>query len=219
MAGGPQSAMTGDDGPDELRGGAYLHRSHNASTFESLGRGLPMWDVTEQLHLRRDLMLMAVDVDEIATDTQCSAPAEHRDSETKLSKEIEALWSAHQNGKATAKRTRAELKSLRRDLGERLHIMKTLLARTGRGGQWTSYLREHKISRTSADRWALEHEERLNPGSTNRTDVAISEPTEADVTKFFNRLLPQLRTVLTTQQAVLTLSVHWWWICPACTAT
>ena len=147
-------------------------------------------------------MLMAVDVDEIATETQCLAPAEDRESEAKLSTEIAKLWSAHQDGKASAKRTRDELKELRRSLGERLHAMKALLARTGRGGQWMSYLRVHKISRTTADRWTHEHEESLNPGSTKRTDGAISEPTEADVTKFFKHLLPQFRKVLTTQQAV-----------------
>jgi len=147
-------------------------------------------------------MLMTIDENEITSDAQCFAPAEDRESESKLSIEITTLWSAHQDGKATAKRTRADLQKLRRDLGERLHNMKTLLARTGRGGQWTSYLRVHKISRTTADRWAREHEERLNAGSTKRTDGAISEPTEADVMKFFNRILPQLRKVLTTQQAV-----------------
>ncbi len=147
-------------------------------------------------------MLATVDAEEITTDTQCLAPAEDRESEKRLSGEITTLWSAHQDGKASAKRTRAELKTLRRDLGERLHTMKNLLARAGRGGQWTSYLRVHKISRTSADRWSREHEESLNPGPTKRTDGAISEPTEADVTKFFERLLPRLRKVLTTQQAV-----------------
>ena len=122
-------------------------------------------------------MLATVDTEEITTETQCLAPAVDQASEAKLSGEITALWSAHQDGKATAKRTKEDLKAIRRDLGERLHAMKTLLARTGRGGQWTSYLREHKISRTTADRWSREHEESRNPGSTKRTDGAISEPT------------------------------------------
>ena len=78
-------------------------------------------------------MLVAFDAVEGSTDAQCSAPAEERESEVSLSKEIVALWSTHQDGKASAKRTREDLKAIRSDLGERLHAMKALLARTGRG--------------------------------------------------------------------------------------
>ena len=63
-------------------------------------------------------MLMTVDAEEIANETQRFAPAEDPESEERLSSEITMLWSAHQDGKATAKRTRAELQKLRRDLGE-----------------------------------------------------------------------------------------------------
>ena len=147
-------------------------------------------------------MVVEVDPVEVLGHSQCSAPAGEQESEVSLSKEITALWSAHQDGKASAKRTKEDLKAIRRDLGERLHAMKTLLARTGRGGQWTSYLREHKISRTTADRWSREHEESRNPGSTKRTDGAITDPTADDVKKFFQRLLPRLRSTLTTYDAV-----------------
>ena len=147
-------------------------------------------------------MLATVDVDEIEKETQCLAPVVDRESEERLSTEITALWTAHQDGKATAKRTRAELKELRRNLGERLHTIKALLARTGRGGQWTSYLKAHRIGRTSADRWVQDHEERLNPGSTNSPTGAIPARTQDDVAKLFNRLLPQLRSTLATADAV-----------------
>jgi hypothetical protein len=92
-------------------------------------------------------MLETVDADEIASDTQCSAPAEHGEVEATLSSEITVLWSAHQDGKAVAKRTRAELKAIRHSLGERLHAMKALLARSGRSGQWSAFLRESRIPR------------------------------------------------------------------------
>jgi hypothetical protein len=153
-------------------------------------------------------MLVAFDAVEGSTDAQCSAPAEERESEVSLSKEIVALWSTHQDGKASAKRTREDLKAIRSDLGERLHAMKALLARTGRGGQWASYLRQHRIPRTTADRCVRDHEENLNPGSKKGTSGAISEPTEADVTKFFERLLPRLRSALATQQAVFDFVCH-----------
>ena len=147
-------------------------------------------------------MLTTVDAVEATTDHGSSEPAEDRESEAKLTSEITALWSAHQDGKATAKRTRAELKELRRNLGERLRTMKNLLARTGRGGQWMGYLREQKIPRTTADRYISDHEKSLNPEPENRITGAISAPTEEDVKQFFHRLLPRLQSVLTSYDAV-----------------
>ena len=144
-------------------------------------------------------MLATIDTKEIASDTQCFAPAEDRESEAKLSREIIALWTAHQDGKATAKRTRAELKELRRNLGERLRTMKVLLARTGRGGQWGSYLREHRLPRATADRYVRQHEATLNPEPKNLLTEQI--PTEDYVKQFFQRLLPRLRSTLTTYDA------------------
>jgi len=146
-------------------------------------------------------MSMAIEAAEIADESQRSVPAEDRESEERLSSEITALWSAQKENQAVVKRTRAELKGLRRNLGERLYTMKKLLARTGRGGQWASYLKAHRIPRTSADRWAGEHEERLNPAPTNGPIGAITEPTEADVKQFFQRLLPRLQSTLTTCDA------------------
>ena len=61
-----------------------------------------------------------------------------------------------------------------------------------------SYLRVHKISRTTADRYVHEHEENLNPVPTNRPTGAITEPSEADVKQFFQHILPRLRSTLTT---------------------
>ena len=124
------------------------------------------------------------------------------EAEANLRAEISMLWSAHKAGKVAAKRTKEELKALRRNLGERLYAMKALLAHAGRGGHWASYLREHRLPRATADRYVRAHEATLNPKSTNRASEAISEPTEAEVKKFFHRLLPRLDGVITTQQAV-----------------
>jgi hypothetical protein len=59
----------------------------------------------------------------------------------RLQSEIKSLWSAHQVGKATVKHTKEELKTQRLDLGRKLYEMKSILARTGRGGGWAAYLR------------------------------------------------------------------------------
>jgi hypothetical protein len=123
------------------------------------------------------------------------------ETEAKLTAEIHSLWSAHMDGKDTLRRTRGELKALRCELGQRLYGMKSILSRTGRSGGWAGYLRSHKMSRATADRYVREHETTLAPPPNRLTD-AISEPTEDEVRQFAQKLLPRLRRSLTTQDAV-----------------
>jgi len=118
--------------------------------------------------------------------------------EAKLSAEIQSLWTAHIQSKATVQRTKEELEAIRRDLGKRLFEMKTVLVRTGRGGGWASYLRSASLPRASADRYVRQHEATLNPSQTKRLSESISEPTADDVRRLVTGLLPRLRRVLTT---------------------
>lgn len=124
------------------------------------------------------------------------------ETEVKLTGEIKELWSAHQQNKSHMRLTKAELQGIRFVLGEKLYAVKTLLVQCGRGGRWASYLREHNIPRTSADRFVHDQEATLNPKSPNRSTGAFSEPTEAEVVKFVYRLIPRLCRMLTTQQAL-----------------
>lgn len=57
-----------------------------------------------------------------------TSPAEPVEDEQQLALEICDLWTAHQNGQATVKRTKAEVKSVREQLSESLCRMKQLLA-------------------------------------------------------------------------------------------
>lgn len=123
------------------------------------------------------------------------------EAESKLSDEIQSLWSAHRDGRATARRTREELKVLRDHLGERLSEMKGLLARTGRSGGWASYLRSHRLPRATAERYVRLHEASLHP-ELNRPTGTISNPSEKDVHRLVQSLLPRLGRVLTTPQSV-----------------
>jgi hypothetical protein len=123
------------------------------------------------------------------------------ETEAKLTAEIHSLWSAHMDGKDTLRRTRGELKALRCELGQRLYGMKSILSRTGRSGGWAGYLRSHKMSRATADRYVREHETTLAPPPNRLTD-AISEPTEDEVRQFAQRLIPRLRRLLTSQDAI-----------------
>jgi hypothetical protein len=113
--------------------------------------------------------------------------------EGKLTSEIRALWSAHRIGKATVKRTKEELKTLRLDLGGKLYEMKVLLARCGRGGGWAAYLRSQDLPRATAERYIKQ----LNPKQIDSSET-FSEPDEEDVRRLARRILPKLRKALKT---------------------
>jgi hypothetical protein len=117
--------------------------------------------------------------------------------ENKLHSEILSLWVTHQVGKAVARKSNEELRTLRLDLGKKLYEMKSILARNGRGGGWTPYLRANGFARATADRLAHMHETSLEP-ETKCLAEAIPETTAEDVRRLVRSLLPRLRKVLTT---------------------
>jgi hypothetical protein len=139
-------------------------------------------------------------------DQQVEVPADvplptDAEIESKIDGEIATLWTAHQTGKATSKRTKLELEAIRRDLGERLWSMKSLLACTGRLGGWSAYLRTHSLPRATADRYVNQHQESMMPAA-NRLSEAIPEPAMEDVKKLVQRILPRLRPILTTEELI-----------------
>ena len=83
------------------------------------------------------------------------------ETEQQLAATISELWSVHAQAKSIVKRTKADLKAVRDNLAEKLYAMKRLLARPGRAGQWSSFLTQGGISRTSADRLVAAHEKSL----------------------------------------------------------
>lgn len=124
------------------------------------------------------------------------------DSETRLTEEIRLLWAAHQESRTASKQSKDQLKAVRDQLAEKLHAMKSLLVRTGRGSGWAAYLRSQKLARATADRYVLRHEATLNPPLEKRLTEAVSEPTEDDIRRLVRSLLPRLRRVLTTREWV-----------------
>ena len=104
-------------------------------------------------------------------------------TEQQLTDAITELWSVHVQAQSIVKKTKADLKAVRTNLAAHLHAMKQLLARPGRAGQWSSFLTQHNISRTSADRLVLSHEKSINPdvNSTNgaTTDDEIAKLAES----------------------------------------
>jgi hypothetical protein len=95
-------------------------------------------------------------------------------SEQELTNAITELWSIHVQAQTIVRKKKDELKLVRTNLAERLYTMKALLAKPGRGGQWSSFLIQHGISRTSADRLVTFHEKSINPDG-NSTSGAITD--------------------------------------------
>jgi hypothetical protein len=123
------------------------------------------------------------------------------ESTNELEEAITGLWSAHTNAKRTARATNEELRVIRATLGAQLCRLKELLAKPGRGGQWSSFLEERQIPRATADRLVARHLRSLNP-DVNCITESNREPTDDEVQKLFFAVWPKLRRTLTTQQSV-----------------
>ena len=121
--------------------------------------------------------------------------------EIALTDQIVQLWQIHRDYQTTIKHQTQDLHALRTELGKCLAEMKEVLAKPGRSGQWSSWLKERKIPRATADRLVTNYERSLNPDG-NRLIESISEPTEAEIQKLFAKMFPKLRRVLRTPQSV-----------------
>jgi hypothetical protein len=117
-------------------------------------------------------------------------------------REIIDLWTAHNKQNAMLKKSSKELKKTRTSLGRYLFELKSLLAKTGRSGRWTSFLQEAGIPRATADRYVESHKLSLNPENGKRLTEAISVTTEEEIKALAVKLAPRLLRVLTTPESV-----------------
>jgi hypothetical protein len=101
-------------------------------------------------------------------------------AEGRIAHDIESMWIAHHSMHSTVGEYRQELRLLGKTLGEALYNMKVLLAKPGRNGKWSEFLRERKIPRTSGDRLVNAYERSLHPAAS-RTHGAIPCPTPEEV--------------------------------------
>jgi len=124
------------------------------------------------------------------------------EAETKLTAEIVELWGVHKDGKAIVRRTRAESKALRLELGAKLHTMKSILARTGCGGGWAAYLRSQRLPLATADKYVAEHTASLTRPEEKLLEEELSKPTVDQVRQLAQKHLPKLCAVLTTAELV-----------------
>lgn len=130
------------------------------------------------------------------------SPNDSSPDEAALVNEVGALWKTHAGLQTTAHKTRGELKAIRLDLGKRLHELKSVLSRPGRGGAWSSFLESQQIPRSSADRLVRAHERTLTPGGENRTNEQISDTPEVVIRRYLQGLWPRLSRILATPESV-----------------
>jgi len=146
-----------------------------------------------------DMIDIANTIGSVSTELPAVAPEPQ--NEQKLGDEIANMWSAHVNAKNAARATKDELRDIRAKLGEQLSRMKQVLAKPGRGGQWSSFLKERGIPRATADRLVGHYEQSINPDD-NGVSEATSEPTEKEIETLFKSILPRLRRFLKTPSSL-----------------
>jgi hypothetical protein len=122
--------------------------------------------------------------------------------ETTLAGEIKELWSSQKGKVSSIRRSRAELEKLRNKLAERLYEYKHLLARTGRGGKWTEFLRQEGIPRASADRHVEKWKRSKFPEPEKRLTEASNGPSKEEIAQMVKKLTPKLARVLTTPDSM-----------------
>ena len=151
-----------------------------------------MLETTEQVHTPEFLDAP------ISETPQADDPSQ---DEGVLTSKIGQLWQMHGEYQKSIKHETEQLRALRNELGKLFHQIKELLARPGRNGQWSAWLKEREIPRATADRLALRYERSLHPHANCLTE-SISEPTEEEIQKVFFKVLPKLRRVLRTPQGL-----------------
>ena len=114
-------------------------------------------------------------------------------TEQQLTDAITEPWSVHVQAQSIVKKTKADLKAVRTNLAAHLHTMKLLLAKPGRAGGWSSFLIQHNISRTSADRLCAFHEKSLNPAGNGTSGATTDEEIEKMAQSVWARLEKKLK--------------------------
>jgi hypothetical protein len=123
--------------------------------------------------------------------------------EMQLTEEINTLWSDHVRLSANRRVTGKELRQIRASLAERLHEMKSLLSRPGRGGEWRGWLRERGIPRSSADRLCARHGETLGIENGIAPCEAISNSQDEGAEKLAKSVWQRFRKTLATGEVVI----------------
>lgn len=135
-----------------------------------------------------------------------------------LSGEIVRLWSAREHSKYLMSIHNSEMLDSDAALGELFFRQKRKLCRVGRGGGWHQWLKQNRISRSVADRLALEFAENYDLADELEHRPA-SDPVEQGICQIAHRAanrltksLPSLRTRMVFLQVLadlLNLQADW----------
>jgi hypothetical protein len=90
--------------------------------------------------------------------------------EKELQESITRLWSVNQATAAQLKGDRERLKTTKANLQQALYTYKEVLVGKGRAGQWAPFINTIGMSLTTADRYAKQWREGLNPSNKLVTD-------------------------------------------------
>ena len=126
--------------------------------------------------------------------------------EEPIASDIALNWKAYRNLQRSVKKSHKKLPNLGKSLGESMYRLKLLLAKPGCTGNWSAFLRENEVSRTTADRLIGAYERSLNPGA-NCTVGAIQPLTQDAVHKLCVGVWSHSKKKLTSYESV------YWFFC------
>jgi hypothetical protein len=117
-----------------------------------------------------------------------------------LSETITELWTTRQHYSTEVKYERQCIRGLDSRLGQMFFQLKSILAKPGRNGGWSSWLAERNISRATADRLVVRFAR--SRGLYNRLPHEASpEPTELQIKALCANIWPRCEKTLTTPQS------------------
>jgi hypothetical protein len=129
--------------------------------------------------------------------------AEHElEEEVQIVRGIRELWQTDKKRAGSLRRSRKELNEDRLSLGEQLYRYKKLLVRRGRGGLWTSFLKQENIPRATADRYVEKWGRKTRPEPAKCVTDAFSGPSDSEIADLIKKIKPKLANSLTTQDSV-----------------
>ena len=118
-----------------------------------------------------------------------------------LTETITELWTTRQHYSTDIKGERQCIRGLDKKLGQLFFQMKMHLAKPGRGGGWSSWLAERKISRATADRLVNRFAKSRGLYDQLAHEAVSEEPTEIQINTLFAAVWPRLERKLCTPRS------------------
>ena len=117
--------------------------------------------------------------------------------------EIVNRWFHREQSRRLANMHETEMLQFDATLGELLYRRKQMLCRPGRNGEWSRWLRQERIARSSADRLVAQYAESYGL-SDELQHREITEPLQGNVSLAAHRVFKRLKKMLKTPGARMT---------------